>query len=227
MTGEKGGLEVNLNLIIDRTTDYFDEAFVESGDFLGYWPEDVNVDDIKEVTDEGVDAEAWMKRWEQIVSARQLREGPGACPGSKRSENIDRRCTKRSIDDDDFGEIHVYNGNDTLYERYVEAEIEAYRPPSDLMIRDPNYIAARNPVDIIVEIILFAIRLGTSLLARTAQALSRYSPRLAVLAKNTDRLFKVAPRGGGTPRGVEGMKNAMSQIVKNPNFRKCILDGIP
>jgi hypothetical protein len=213
---------------LGRTTDYFDEGFVESGDFLEYWPEGVNVNDIKEVTDEGVDAEAWMKRWEEIVSARELRESPGQCPGSKRSQDIGRRCTKRSVDDyDDFGEIHVYHGTDTLYERFAEAEIEAYQPPSNLMIRDPNYIAARNPVGIIVEIILFALRLGTSLLARTAQAISRYSPRLASLARNTDRLFKVAPRGAGTPRGVEGMKNAMSQIVKNPNFRKCIVDGMP
>lgn len=173
-----------------------------------------------------------MRRWEEIISARQLRNGAGNCGGSlKRSEDIDRRCiAKRSIGDDDlgdFGDIHVFNGNDTLYERYMAAEVDAYGPPSDLMIRDPNYIAARNPVAFIAEIIIFAIRLGTSLLARTAQALARYSPRLAHLAKNTDRLFKVAPKGSRTPRGVEGMKNAMSHIFKNWSWRQCILEGIP
>jgi hypothetical protein len=219
-----------------RTTDYFDEDFVQSDDFLQYWPADVKIEDIKEVTNEGVDAEAWMARWEAIVSARELRNSPGNCPGSKRSDGPKRRCT-RSVDEDfdfdddddftDFDGVRVFTGNDTLLERYAAAEAEIKLPPTDLMVRDPNYYVKRNPIAIIIEIIFFAARLGTSLLARTASALSRYAPRLAGLAKNTDRLFKVAPKGSGTPRGIDGMKNAMTRIVNNKSFRQCVAEGVP
>jgi hypothetical protein len=231
-------------LTVDRTTDYFDEPFVDSSVFLSYWPDDIDIDDVKEVTDEGVNADEWMEAWEEMVSGRELRQnGPGCV---KRSTDLNRRCpARRSEDGDDYfdnlddedlnddnfrdlDDVHVLTGNDTVLERYVAAEEEIKPPPRDLMIRDPNYYVKRNPVAIFVEILAFVLRLGLSLVARTAGRISRYSPRLAnIMNRNPDRLFKIAGRGKGTSRGVEGMKNAMSNIVRHPSFRQCILEGVP
>jgi hypothetical protein len=61
----------NLKLTTSRTTDYFDEPFVESNDFIEYWPEDIDIDNVKEATDEGIDADAWMYEWETKVSQKQ------------------------------------------------------------------------------------------------------------------------------------------------------------
>lgn len=54
----------------DMTTDYFDEDFIEkSNDVLNIWPSDL---DIGQYGDVDVNAEAWMKHWEEIASAHDL-----------------------------------------------------------------------------------------------------------------------------------------------------------
>lgn len=199
-----------------------------------YWPEGVDIETIAyQAGDYGVDADAYMNHWEQIVSANALRNWPKGCGSFKRdssSVDVSRRCTKRSIDVYEDFDLETREGaNNTLVERYIA---ESYKPeteqPSGLMNRDPNYYAKRNPFIFLLEIALFAARLGVSLLSRTASAIARYSPRLAQITnKIPDRLFQVAARGGGTTRGLEGIKNAMTNIVKKPAFRKCIMDGIP
>jgi hypothetical protein len=135
------------------------------------------------------------------------------------------------VDDtyEDFDFEARRDANNTLVERYMA---ETYKPDPEsrnsVMVRDPNVYVPRNPFIFLIEIALFAARLGVSLLARTASAVARYSPRLASFAERIpDRLFQVAARGSGTPRGLEGMKNAMSRIVQNPAFKQCIKNGMP
>jgi hypothetical protein len=96
---------------------------------------------------------------------------------------------------------------------------------TDLIVR--NVHLEKRFFQIFVEIALFATRLGMSLMARTAATLSRWAPRLARLAQNQDRLFQIAKPGQGAAKGVDGMKNAFSRIIQNPEFRQCVKEGIP
>jgi hypothetical protein len=220
----------------DWTTDYFDEPFIDSDDFLTYWPEGVDVETIKHPHPEnGVDAEAYMKAWEERVQHADLRNWPNPCGGIKRDATgtIDRRCQKRSLyngaEDDNIDSRD--GANDTLVERAISRTHEHESQPgapNSIIVRDPNVYVPRNPLIFLIEIAFFAARLGMSLLARTASAVARYSPRLAQFAsKIPDRLFQVAARGAGTPRGLNGMKNAMANIVKSPAFRQCVMEGLP
>lgn len=205
----------------DWTSDYFDEDFIDSDDRLPDWPQDVDVETIAFPTDVGVDPEAWMKSWENIVSAKDMKNYV-PCSSGKRS--LHGRC-KRSADES-FVDVKMGISSDqnTSIPRISKAPVY-HRSKFAYGI---NEIEKRNPAVIFVEIAAFVARLGVSLLSRTVTSITRWAPRLANLAKNTDRLFKIAPKGqGGAKNGVEGMKNAFKNIVNDPRFKQCVKDGIP
>ncbi|KAF1999307.1 hypothetical protein P154DRAFT_577029 [Amniculicola lignicola CBS 123094] len=82
-------------------------------------------------------------------------------------------------------------------------------------------------IPILADLALFAGRMAAAFLSRLGSVLSRISPRLAQIAKNTDRLFKVAPKGQGAQGGREAMKNAATRISKNTNWKDCLTKGRP
>ena len=205
----------------DWTSDYFDEDLFGSDDRLLDWPKDVDIETIAFATDVGVDAEAWMKSWEHVVSARDMKNYV-PCSSGKRS--LHTRC-RRSVDDS-FVDVDMgiaSNQNTSLSRRNIGL---VYRP--SMSAHGIEELEKRNPVVIFIEIAALAARLGVSLLSRTVASITRWAPRLANLAKNTDRLFKIAPKGqGGAGTGIEGMKNAFKRTVNDPRFRQCIKEGVP
>ncbi|KAF2449702.1 hypothetical protein P171DRAFT_405159 [Karstenula rhodostoma CBS 690.94] len=197
----------------DMTSDFFDENFFTSDDRLADWPSDVDIDTVACVSDDCVDSEAYMKEWEDIAQRHDLENWPTCSQIGSRS--LHARCKKRTV---------IEPVDDTPSLSSVPF------PYADMSAKELSEIKERNPVaifQIVLEIILFGSRLGMSLLARTATSVARWAPRLANIAKNPDRLFKLAPKGQGTPKGVEGMKEGFRRIVQNPAFKKCLKDGMP
>ncbi|KAJ4304609.1 hypothetical protein N0V90_000135 [Kalmusia sp. IMI 367209] len=207
----------------DWTSDYFDEDFMTSDDRLKDWPSDIDIDSVACVTDNCVDADAWMKQWEEVVSAHDLQNWP-SCTNGKRGLNS--RCHKRSLSYIEEPEEHHTTNNHTV--SFLARDKSLSQPAVDDFRQ--MELEERNPVlivEILIEISLFGARLGISLLARTAANIARWAPRLANIAKNTGRLFKIAPKGQGGAKGVDGMKNAFEKIVQNRFFKKCLQDGVP
>ncbi|KAL1600456.1 hypothetical protein SLS60_006842 [Paraconiothyrium brasiliense] len=197
----------------DMTSNFFDEEFFTSDERLADWPNDVDIDTVACVSDNCVDAEAYMKYWEETAQSHDLKNWP-TC-GQISGRNLNARCRKRSP---------FELANNTSSPSFTVG------PYATRSAGEPNAIEERNPVvafQILLEIGLFGTRLGMSLIARTATSVARWAPRLADIAKNTDRLFKLAPKGQGTPKGLEGMKEGFRRIVQNPAFKQCLKDGVP
>ncbi|ORY14931.1 hypothetical protein BCR34DRAFT_598835 [Clohesyomyces aquaticus] len=135
---------------------YYDEDFMSSADRLSEWPQDIDIDTMKEVTDAGVDAEAWLKKWEHIVSAEleTLEESP--C--NKRS--LKNRCVASRDLDGSYPDtdMDVDSGRNTTA---VKRDIAHWYPEHDT----PDF-EKRNPYVVLAEIAVFAVRLAMSLLAR-------------------------------------------------------------
>lgn len=209
----------------DWTTDYFDEDFMASDDRLSEFPSDIDIDKISCTDDKcgDINAEAWMKAWQERAQAADLKNNWPSCTQIGKRKLHPRCPAKRSKTAIRMSVSENVSSLDNL--PTSKALVSCHGDPnactSSLQQRQLPFI------NIIIEVSLFATRLGVSLLSRTASSIARWAPRLANIAKNTDRLFKIAPKGKAGARSVDAMKDAFGKIAKNPNFKKCIKDGLP
>ncbi|KAF2790970.1 hypothetical protein K505DRAFT_389909 [Melanomma pulvis-pyrius CBS 109.77] len=226
---------------MDMTACYFDADFVDSDEFLDYWPSDINVDDIEIKVDE----DAYMKAFEERMEDADFafwnshdfckRNGTGSlearCPRKKRNELMakereyekKRQMTERALKRN----LAVTS----LHKRDDDVDTNDFCDMSNLVTKRDTHeaIKKRNPFAIFVEIAVFAARMATSLLSRVIPKLASFSPRLAnLLAKTPKNLFKLAPKGQvGNAGSREAMKQAFRKLADHPAFRKCIRDGKP
>ncbi|KAF2121021.1 hypothetical protein BDV96DRAFT_595404 [Lophiotrema nucula] len=227
---------------MDMIACYFDADFVDSDEFLDYWPSDINVDDIGI----DVDHEAYMAAFEERMAHADLdfwnshdfckRNGNGTlearCPPKKRDELVAKereyaeksQMAERALKRDLVGT--------SLHKRDDDVDPNDFCDMSNLAKRDTHEAEAvkkRNPFAIFIEIALFAARMATSLLSRVIPRLISFSPRLANLLEKTPKnLFKLAPKGHvGNAGSREAMKQAFRKLADHPAFKKCIRDGKP
>ena len=209
----------------DWTSDYFDEDFITSDDRLNDFPRDIDIDNIACNKDNctDIDAEAWMKEWQERAQARDLKENWPTCTQIRKRRLFARCPAKRSLQVDDVTSENVSSTEASSVPELASSKALVHCNGKHSTCT--TGLEKRNPlIGILIEIGMFGARLGVSLLTRAATSIARWAPRLADIAKNTDRLFKIAQNGKAGARSVDSMKEAFSKIAKNPNFRKCLKD---
>lgn len=223
------------------TTEFFDEEFVSSDERLKAWPAEIDVNKISDV----VDTQAFVDRWAALMEDKK-RPPTGCNFVGKRS--LEARCSqRRSLDgfDEWYDDIDVAAGSDnssslierdvgpgvsletsSLIERDTGAAIPGDIPSSDLEELDKR----QNPFALLFNLISrFATNISMSVTARVTTAIARAEPQLAK-AVNSGRMFRVAARGKGTPKGQGGMKETAKKIMEKAGdkaYKECIKNGKP
>jgi hypothetical protein len=203
------------------TTDFFDEAFVQSDDRDADWPDDVDVEQISA----DVNQDAFLKKWDELIDNRRKKHN--TCVGvGKRS--LEGRCTRKRSSEEwyDDNELDTRSDNSSSL---AEIHIGPVNHQG-LSVREPGELEERNPLLALIFQVLgqYGTRLALGLASRALSTIATNAPRLANLMKTPERLFQVAKTGQGARSGAQGMKNAMQTIKANKDrWKKCIKDGLP
>ncbi|ORY00548.1 hypothetical protein BCR34DRAFT_606231 [Clohesyomyces aquaticus] len=239
----EGDGQAHVDSYMDMTACYFDAEFVDSDDFLQYWPADFNVDEIGINVDDKAYMEAFMERMDKadfdFWASHDFckRDGNGTvearCPPEKRQEVVSkqveyeehRQSAARALKRGFSKPGRPGRRDETL-------NAENFCDMSNTAKRDTpgtEAVEKRNPFMIFVEIALFAARMAGSLLSRVIPRLASFSPRLSnLLSKTPKNLFKLAPKGqAGNAGSREAMKQAFKKLADHPAFKKCLKDGKP